>query len=311
LAAFAVIFLHDREGSRIKTQHRSFFGVLRTLVIDDPGDPQIPPLRVLMHGTTIHGAQIAAPGLSRIPLTYYNPRTALGEAILGGLSGGETSRLALIGMGTGTTACLMRPGDQLTVFEIDPDVVRLSAQPGGDFNYIAQCQPHARIRLGDARLKIAEEPDGAFDVIVVDAFSSDSIPAHLLTREAVALYLRKTSLRGVVVLHLSNRNLALVSEAARVARDLHAPALYRLSRPADVPETRFYGGLAASAMIIGHSPESLARLPLPSHEWRVLQAPPGRGWSDDYVNIFRALWDNLNGADDCLADPERERCTHH
>jgi hypothetical protein len=302
LAAFFMIFLDDARGGRIITQERSFFGVLRTRVIGDDapsadGGAQqspVPPLRILMHGTTIHGAQLAAPGLTRQPLTYYHPRTALGEAIVGGLAtAAPSAHLALIGLGAGSTACLMRPGDQLTIFEIDPAVVRLSARPGGDFTYVPECQPGARVELGDARLQIAEEPDNAFDVIVVDAFSSDAIPAHLLTREALQLYLTKLKPTGVVVLHLSNRNLALVSEAARVARDINAPTLFRLSERFEQPYVSYYGGLAASVMIVAHSPDVLTRLQLPSNAWRVFEAPPGRGWTDDYINMPRALWEGL------------------
>jgi hypothetical protein len=133
----------------------------------------------------------------------------------------------------------------------------------------------------------------------VDAFSSDAIPAHLLTREAIALYLSKTSERGIVVLHLSNRNLALVSEAARVARDLDAPNLYRISERFEQPYVSYYGGLAASVMIVARSPDVLASLALPSNDWRVFEAPPGRGWSDDYINLPRALWEQLSGAEVC------------
>jgi hypothetical protein len=299
LVAFAVIFLDDARGGRIITQERSFFGVLRTRVIQDRDEPNEPPLRILMHGTTIHGAQLAAPALARQPLTYYHPRTALGEAILAGLSTNEPAHLALIGLGAGSTACLMRPDDRLTIFEIDPAVVRLSTTPEGDFTYVPLCQPNARIELGDARLQIAEEPDAEFDVVVVDAFSSDAIPAHLLTREALALYLSKTRETGIVVLHLSNRNLALVSEAARVARDLGAPTLYRVSDRFEQPYVSFYGGLAASVMIVAHSPEVLSRIVLPSNDWTVFEPPPGRGWSDDYINMPRALWEGLSGIEQC------------
>jgi hypothetical protein len=299
LMAFLMIFLEDARHGRIITQERSFFGVLRTRVIEDSDDPTAPPLRILMHGTTIHGAQIAAPGLSRQPLTYYHPRTALGEAILAGLSTNEPASLALIGLGAGSTACLMRPDDHLTIFEIDPAVVRLSARAGGDFTYVPECQPNARVELGDARLQIAEEPDASYDVIVVDAFSSDAIPAHLLTREAIALYLRKVREGGIVVLHLSNRNLALVSEAARVAEDLHAPTLYRISDRFEQPYVSYYGGLAASVMIVARSPEVLSRLILPSNDWQAFQAPEGRGWTDDYINMPRALWEGLSGIEQC------------
>ncbi len=297
LVAFTVIFLDDIRGGSVITQERSFFGVLRTRVLQD--DPEGPPLRMLMHGTTIHGAQLAAPGLTRQPLTYYHPRTALGESILAGLSLGEPSNLALIGLGAGSTACLTRSSDRLTIFEIDPAVVRLSALPGGDFTYVPECQPNARIELGDARLQIAEEPNGSYDVIVVDAFSSDAIPAHLLTREAIALYLSKLSPRGIVVLHLSNRNLALVSEAARVARDLNAPTLFRISDRFEQPYVSYYGGLAASVMIVARTPDVLARLPLPSNDWTVFPAPPGRAWSDDYINLPRALWEGVIGIEQC------------
>lgn len=306
LVAFMAIFLHDARGGRIITQERTFFGVLRTRVYATT-DPAVPPLRVLLHGTTLHGAQIAAPGMTRQALTYYHPRTALGEAIVAGLSLNEHSRLALIGLGTGSTACLMRPSDQLTIYEIDPAVVRLSVEPSGDFTFVPECQPDARVVLGDARLRIAEAPDGAFDVIVVDAFSSDAIPAHLLTREAIALYLSKTSENGVVILHLSNRHLALVSEASRVARDLNAPSLYRVSHAFDLDPPTLYGASAASVMILARSPETLARLPT-TNEWVVFQAPPGRGWTDDYINLPRALWDSLSGAEECRVYRNAPHC---
>ncbi len=307
LVAFTIIFLDETRGSRIITQERSFFGVLRTREFTDRAQPDTPPLRILMHGTTIHGAQIADPRFERQPLTYYHPRTALGEAILAGLNTGPISSLALIGLGTGSTACLMRPGDHLTIFEIDPAVVRLSARPGGDFTYVQACQPSARIELGDARLQIAEEPDGEFDVIVVDAFSSDAIPAHLLTREAIALYLRKLSDRGIVILHLSNRNLALVSEAARVAHELNAPYLYRISDRFEQPYVSYYGGLAASVMIIAKRPETMGVLAI-NPDWRVIPPPAGRGWTDDYINLPRALWEGLSGAETCRIYTYLEQC---
>lgn len=308
LVSFVVIFLEDARGARIITQERSFFGVLRTRVMDDPTDPTVPPLRILLHGTTIHGAQLAAPGLTRLPLTYYHPRTALGEAILAGLSTGDASNMALIGLGAGSSACLTRPDDRLTIFEIDPAVVRLAVEPGGDFTYVPECQPNARVVIGDARLRIAEEPDGEFDVIVVDAFSSDAIPAHLLTAEAIQTYLDKTSERGIVVLHLSNRNLALVSEAARVARDIGAFTQYRISDRFEQPYVSYYGGLAASVMIVARSPEIMSHLALPSGGWREFEAPDGPGWTDDYINVPRALWEGLSGAENCRIYPWLSEC---
>jgi hypothetical protein len=153
--------------------------------------------------------------------------------------------------------------------------------------------------LGDARLRIQEAPPESFDVIVVDAFSSDAIPAHLLTREAIALYLSKVSERGIVVLHLSNRHLALVSEAARVARDLNVPTFQRVSNPFDIQPRVRYGASAASVMILARSPETLTSLPLTAGDWRVFVAPEGPAWTDDYINMPRALWEGLNGTEEC------------
>ncbi|MGE0829229.1 MAG: spermidine synthase [Hyphomonadaceae bacterium] len=297
LALFAAIFFDDARGSSIVAQHRSFFGVLRVEEYGGGGDPEMPALRILKHGTTIHGAQLSGRDLSRRPLTYYHPETALGEATLAGLSGGEASRLALVGLGTGTTACLMRPRDELTIFEIDPAVIRMSGPSGSAFTYVGQCQPNARIELGDARLRLAEEPDGLYDVIVVDAFSSDAIPAHLLTREAVAMYMRKLSPRGIVVLHLSNRNLALVSEAARVANALGLPYLWRVSDRVTDAVSGPFSGLPASAMILARNDAVIRALPLQSSDWAQIEAPKGRPWTDDYINLPRALYESLQGRD--------------
>lgn len=304
--AFGLIFMEDARGGRIIHQERTFFGVLRTRQYE-VNDPQVPPLRVLLHGTTLHGAQMIGPEFSRQPLTYYHPRTALGEAIVAGLSMHEHSRLALIGLGTGSTACLMRPDDQLTIYEIDPEVVRLAARPGEEFTFVQQCQPNANVVIGDARLQIANAPDGAYDVIVVDAFSSDAIPAHLLTREAIALYLSKVSENGIVILHLSNRNLALVSEAARVVHDLNAPAIYRATPAFNLPPAVVYGATAASAMIVARNPQTIAAIPT-TNNWRVFEAPPGRPWTDDYINMPRALYEGLSGIEECRVYPEAPNC---
>jgi len=308
ILAFVILHFNDTRDFRVTRQERSFFGVVRTIEYAHPEEIGLPVLRVLMHGTTIHGAQLIGPDVARQPLTYYHPDTALGESIVAGLSTGDTSSLALIGLGAGATACLMAPRDTLTVFEIDPAVVRLSNTPEGDFTYVPECAPDARMVIGDGRLQIANEPDGSFDVIVVDAFSSDAVPAHLLTREALALYLSKLSDRGIVILHLSNRNLALVSESARVAASLNAPTLWRISERVEVPAAPVYGGLPASVMIVARDPAVLGFLPLRSDEWRVFEAPPGRPWSDDYINLPRAMWDNLTGVEECRQYPGLERC---
>ncbi|MET0182755.1 MAG: fused MFS/spermidine synthase, partial [Caulobacterales bacterium] len=309
LIAFAIVFIDQRSGTRLVHQERSFFGVLRIKEGPASNESGAPLLRILFHGTTIHGAQLeGAHDVERRPLTYYNPGTALGEATLAGLALSENRQLALIGLGTGTTACLTRSNDGLTIFEIDPAVARLSASTTGPFSYVRHCQPKAHIVLGDARLEIAKQRDAAFDVIVVDAFSSDAIPAHLLTREAVALYLRKTSADGIVVLHLSNRNLALVSEAVRVAHSLNAPYLWSVSNRITDNLAGAFAGLPASAMILAHDQETLDALQINRSEWRTLPTPAGRAWSDDYINLPRALWESMSGREECLQFEYKLRC---
>jgi hypothetical protein len=133
-------------------------------------------------------------------------------------------------------------------------------------------------------------------VILVDAFSSDAIPAHLLTREAIATYLDKLTERGVLVLHLSNLNLALVAEAARVAQALDAPYVWRLSARTGAG----FAGQPASAMIVARTPEALAALPLASTDWAALPRLSGRPWSDDYVNLPRAFRESFTGFEACL-----------
>jgi hypothetical protein len=320
---FLMLYFEDEQGSRVIRQDRSFFGVLR---VQEAPITERASLRILLHGTTIHGAQIrlrqsedepgaepagtpspappeAAPEgqvlpprtVETNPLTYYNPQTALGQATIHGLGMKESSRVALVGLGTGTTACLLRPSDELTIFEIDPLVVRYSGPQGHTFTYVRRCAPRARVELGDARLQLQEAPDGAYDVIVVDAFSSDAIPAHLLTQEAVAMYMRKLSPTGLLILHLSNRNLDLVGESARVAQALGLPYAWRVSDYVSDPIAGRFGGLPASAMAITH-PGNEPWLRALEGGWTQVPAPPGRPWTDDYINLPRALWANLSGA---------------
>src|SRR5262249_33348675 len=139
LIAFLCIFLKEYRGAPILAQERTFFGVLRTRLYVQP---PAPPERVLLHGTTLHGAQVIDPRYTKPPLTYYYRDPSLGEAISIGLRVHPSANLALIGLGTGSTACLMRPEDHLTIFEIDPAVVRLSANQGTQFTFVKQCAPN-------------------------------------------------------------------------------------------------------------------------------------------------------------------------
>jgi hypothetical protein len=245
----------------------------------------------MMHGTTIHGAQYVTGSRTREPLTYYHPDTALGSATQKALARYPRGRLGLIGLGSGSTACLKRPQDTLTIFEIDPMVAKFSTQ-SGVYTFVPQCAPEAKMVLGDGRLGVQAAADNSFDVLVVDAFSSDAVPAHLLTKEAIALYLKKLSPNGVVVLHLSNRNLDLIGEASRVAREGGFGALWASTDSPPSPD--YYTSFATSVMVITRDQATAEALGLGS-DWTPALELEGRAWSDEYVNLVRPLLANFGG----------------
>jgi len=287
LAAFVAVHVNSAD-RKIAFQGRSFFGVTRVVEYPNLADGT---LRVMMHGTTIHGAQYVTGGRTREPLTYYNPETGLGRATLAGLAKFPQARLGLIGLGSGSTACLMRPQDTLTIFEIDPMVVRFATETDV-FTYAPQCSPDASVVLGDARLGVQAMPDNSFDVLVVDAFSSDAVPAHLLTKEAIALYLQKLSPNGVVVLHLSNRNLDLVGEASRVVREAGFGGLWASTDSA--PSADYYTSFATSVMVVTRD-QATANSLLLGPDWYPIEESTGRAWSDEYINMIRPLVATFGG----------------
>jgi hypothetical protein len=192
---------------------RSYFGVYR-VTQSEGGD-----FNVLTHGTTLHGAQRIRGKDGHIvadttPGTYYYPGSPMAHAIkivqarLGGDN--QSGRFGIVGLGTGSLACYAKKGELWRFFEIDPVVVGI-AERSNHFTFLANCQPQPDIVLGDARLTIAKEPDKSFDLLIVDAFSSDAVPVHLMTAEALQLYARKLKDDGILVLHISNRYLDLDS----------------------------------------------------------------------------------------------------
>ena len=199
---------------------RSFFGVYRVSQSVDGG------YNVLTHGTTLHGAQrLQKPGEEKIdvtvPGTYYYPESPMAQ-VVGSVRGqllmqGRVPRYGVVGLGAGSLACLSKPGERWRFFEIDPLMVEISTQ-SGHFTYIGNCQPQPDIVLGDARLTISREPDGGFDLLIIDAFTSDAIPVHLMTAEALQLYAEKTAPDGVFLLHISNRYLKLEGVLASTLR---------------------------------------------------------------------------------------------
>jgi spermidine synthase len=266
----------------LKTE-RGFFGVLRITRLNAPG---LGPTRLLAHGTTLHGGQAEDPAKRCLPLVYYAPNTPIGQ-VFGLVQARKPAiRIGAIGMGTGTVAAYARSGDSLRFFEIDPQVVGMSTNPA-NFSYIKGCA-RGRIDwvLGDARLTLAREPGNQFDILLVDAFSSDSIPAHLLTVEAMRGYLTKIKPDGVIIMHLSNRNLELASPVAGIAQAAGGAALRQHHDPptGSVPLV----DTAEDAMIVARNAAALAPYRT-DRRWTPALSHGVRVWTDDYTNLFGAM----------------------
>ena len=188
-------------------EDRSFFGVYRVT-----GDDQV---HTLVFGDTNHGAQVLGVQPPE-PTTYYHPSGPVGQ-VFDALPE-ATSRPAVVGLGTGTMACYNKPGQQLTFYEIDP-LIESVARNENLFTYLRDCPGENNVVLGDARLSLADVPDEEYGIIVADAFSSDAIPVHLMTREAIDLYFDKLQSDGVLLIHISNRHLELEPVLGNVAQD--------------------------------------------------------------------------------------------
>eukprot|EP01035_Chromulina_nebulosa_P057309 gene57309-78525_t len=233
---------------------RSFFGVLRQTRTEVPGLGG--EVRMLAHGTTLHGAQAKDPRYRCRPLVYYAPETPIGQVFTSWQAMSPALRIGAVGLGTGSVAAYVRPRDHLTFFEIDPLVVRI-AHTSGDFDYTTNCAKGlVDFVLGDARLTLEKQPADAFDILLIDAFSSDSVPAHLLTVEAVKGYLTRLKPNGVLILHLSNRNLELRAPAMAVAQAAGGYAL--LQRHNKDWNTPNMWESSEDALIIGRSAAALA-----------------------------------------------------
>ena len=197
----------------------------------------------------------------------------------------------MIGLGAGSLACYARAGQSYTFYEIDPLVVEFAQDPEF-FTFLSDCAPDASIVLGDGRLTLAAEPEDAFELLLIDAFSSDSIPAHLLTKEAVELYLSRLSDDGVLVLHISNNFVQLNTVVARIAGELNVPALRQLYlRNNEGKEDQgVYRTSSSEVVILARSPDALAKF-AEDARWKPLISDGKRPWTDDYSNIVGAIWE--------------------
>ena len=277
---------------------RSFFGVLRESSTEVPAIGG--PVRMLSHGTTLHGAQALDPRWRCNPLVYYATSTPIGQVFLAQQREKPALRIGAVGLGTGSVAAYARAHDRLTFFEIDPLVIRISSDPA-HFSYTSLCAKGAvDYVLGDARLTVARQPAGIFDILLIDAFSSDAVPTHLLTVQAVRGYLTHLKSDGVLVLHLSNRNLDLNGPALAVAKAAGGVAMIQHYRPAPGADMGEWPS-REDAVIIARSPAGLARF-VQDRRWRPADGSEVRPWTDDYTNLFGALWRRLQQRLDPASD---------
>lgn len=249
--------------------------------------------RQMRHGTTLHGAMrlddAAAPPE---PLTYYHSTSGMALAIADARSrhGGKLGRVGIVGLGAGSLACYRQDRETWDFFEIDRDVVDLAADPAL-FRFMPECAGHSRVIIGDARLKLADEKSGSYDVLVIDAFSSDSIPVHLMTVEAMRLYMTKLAPDGLLVMHISNRHMELGSVLVANAHELGLSALIG-GFPAPKAENGAVTLKTASRVaFIAAVPETLAGMKDSPyrHDVPVVPVTP---WTDDFSNVLGAIWRN-------------------
>lgn len=272
----------------VRASWRSFFGVLRQSEMPVPAlGGQV---KMLSHGTTLHGAQAVDPRYACRPLTYYAPETPIGQVFLAKEQSPTPLRIGAVGLGAGTVAAYVRRQDYMTFFEIDPLVVRIATDPKY-FSYTTQCaKGKVDYDIGDARLTVSKRPAGEFDILLIDAFSSDAVPAHLLTVEAVKTYLSKLKPDGILILHLSNRNLDLVSPAMAVAHAAGGEALLQRHRLADGSPPLWES--SEDALIVAKSVEALARFEA-DPRWEATQPVLVEPWTDDYTNLVGAVYGSL------------------
>ena len=264
---------------------RNFYGVLSVFEYE-PENPQTHRF-LLLHGRITHGFQFVAPELAPLVTSYFGPSTGLGLA-LRQVPRQQNQRIGLLGLGVGTVAAYGKPGDTLRIYEINPQVTDIAKTP---FSYLARSQAKIEIAMGDARLTMENEPPQHYDFLIMDAFSSDAVPVHLLTREAFEIYQRHLKPDGVILVNISNRYLDLRPVVENAARAFGYRAYNIDSEDGGGDEE--YGGwyfYAASWMVLSKNREFMERDLL-----RYAASPPAAPrddiplWTDDYTSMFKIL----------------------
>jgi hypothetical protein len=283
---FLALGLHGLS-SHTLYQERTFFGVLavrEAVLTDEQNQPE--KYHELFHGTTKHGAQRLAKNLSQIPLTYYSRPGPMGQLFKEYDNSDQNWNIGVVGLGAGALACYAKDQQNWTLYEIDPLVVDIASNPAY-FTYLSQCVRNTTMRVGDARLSLEKEPDQKFDLLVMDAFSSDSVPTHLLTQEALELYFKKLKPNGILAFHITNRHLSLKKVLSIHAEHLHFAALIEEFKPQqEIPLV-----VATDWVVMAKNAETLEPLRLSRlGNWQKLPLYfDMKPWADDFTNIVR-IW---------------------
>jgi len=276
LCGAGLVHAHERE--RIVYNRRSFYGV--HTIIDHPPSS----IRTLSSGNTVHGAQDLGPGRANEPLTYYSRTGPIGDVMAAWEGRPQRQHVGVVGLGSGALAAYSTSNERWTFFEIDALVVEI-ARDRALFTYLGNARGEIDVIVGDARRSLTRAADDGFGVLVLDAFSSDAIPAHLLTREALALYLRKLTPSGLIVFHISNRYLDLEPVIGGAATALGLTSLTRVDQ---VTESELRAGKTSSIWIVmARAPGDLG--PLSGHGGWAPSRQTVRYWTDDKSDLWSAL----------------------
>ncbi len=264
-----------RDIGRAHSLVRNFYGALR---VQDSTDVKL-RIRELSHGTIIHGIQILDPRLRHLATTYYGRNSGIGLTWQA-LEKQGPLRMGIIGLGAGTLAAYGRSGDTLRFYDINPLVVDIAKN---QFTFLSDCPAHVDIALGDARLSMAQEPRQDFDILVIDAFSGDAVPVHLLTREAFQIYWRHVKPDGVIAVHVSNHYLDLPPVVKLAAEDSGRQA--RLVDTEDNPNEVY----SATYVLVSSRPGFFENILFKGQLQTIAVPRHMRPWTDDFSNLWRIL----------------------
>jgi hypothetical protein len=268
----------DPYGRTLYTE-RTFFGIYH--VSTDPDGR----FHALYHGTTLHGLQAIDPAKRGMPLSYYHQSGPIGQAFTRLPQLAHSPNVAVVGLGIGGLSAYVGEDQRWTFYELDPAVERI-ARDSAYFTYLTLCGARCRVVIGDARMSLLQAVDERYNLMVLDAFSSDAIPVHLLTREALELYLSRLTSDGVLAFHVSNRHIALGPVLAGLARSLDLSAVEE--RHSVTPDEAAAGQSPSDWVLMSRHGE-LNPL-MAAGGWTRLSALPGRPlWTDDFSNILTAL----------------------